>query len=110
MLWCMAPCGTDHDHSLAADLTVALILHGIWLVSQATPDHFVLVGETRPEYKRAGQVAPGDVMWVVASQDNTTMTPTVVFSTKTVRMAGLYAPLTLSGSIIVNDIAASVHR
>jgi len=70
----------------------------------------VLAGETSPQYKRAGHVAQGDVMWVMASHDNIRLVPAVVASTKTVRMAGLFAPLTLSGSIVVNDIAASVHR
>jgi hypothetical protein len=33
-----------------------------------------------------------------------------VVSSRVVVSRGLYAPLTLSGSIIINNVAASVHR
>jgi hypothetical protein len=38
------------------------------------------------------------------------LVPATVTDTRVVTNAGIYAPMTLSGSIIVNNIAASVHR
>jgi len=82
---------------------------GVALLQQATSDHFVLVGSERPTYKRAGQVVVGDTLWMsVAGAPK--LVPASVIRTHIVSNTGLYAPMTLSGSIIVNNIAASVHR
>ena len=48
-------------------------------------------------------------MWV-AQADSQMLVPAQVTTVTEVSKVGLYAPLTLSGSIIVNNIAASVHR
>jgi hypothetical protein len=77
---------------------------------QATPDHFVLTGSEHPTYERAEEVKPGDTVWLLANPKDTQLTPARVVSTRRVTNIGLYAPLTLSGSIIVNNVAASVHR
>jgi len=67
-------------------------------------------------YTRAGAVQPGDVMWVLASAEDGSrgqsgaLEEAVVESRHVVVSRGLYAPLTLSGTIIVNGVAASVHR
>lgn len=55
---------------------------------------------------------PGDTMWVVepAAVGGAPLVPAQVVETRTVVNTGLYAPLTLGGSIIVNGMAASVHR
>jgi hypothetical protein len=63
-----------------------------------------------PTYKRAGRIVPGDVVWVLASTSDTAMLPATVIAAETVVNTGLYAPLTLSGSIVVGNVAASVHR
>lgn len=76
---------------------------------QATADHFVLVGSTRPAYKRAGKVVVGDTLWM-SVPGCSQLVPAVVTKVHSVANTGLYAPITVSGSIIVNDIAASVHR
>lgn len=78
-------------------------------VEQMTADHFVLVGSGRPAYKRAGQVVVGDTLWM-SVPGVSQLVPARVTNTQTVINNGLYAPMTLSGSIIVNNIAASVHR
>jgi 2C-methyl-D-erythritol 2,4-cyclodiphosphate synthase len=77
---------------------------------QATPDHFVLVGLSAPTYKRIGEVSPGDVMWVAHSAASASLAPATVVDVGRVAKEGLYAPLTLGGSILVNGVAASVHR
>lgn len=76
---------------------------------QATPDHLVLVGLTAPTYKRIGEVVPGDVLWV-ASRASPHLVSAAVVDVRRVSNVGLYAPLTLGGSVLVNGVAASVHR
>lgn len=69
----------------------------------------MLVGTDRPTYKRAGSVVVGETLWMVVP-GAFQLVPATVTDTRVVTNAGLYAPMTLSGSIIVNNIAASVHR
>lgn len=80
--------------------------------TQASADHFVLIlapgSSKKVTYKRAGEVAPGDIMWVATGQQD--MAEAVVVAADTVTNTGLYAPLTLGGTIMVNNVAASVHR
>lgn len=73
-------------------------------------------GSKRPVYRRAGAVQIGDTMWVVAGAEDglrgqsDELEEAVVESRHVVVGRGLYAPFTLSGTIIVNGVAASVHR
>jgi len=91
--------------------TTAMSVPATLSALQATADHFLLVGAHLPTYKRAGDIAPGDVMWAAAAAvEGASLTPATVISSRTVTNTGLYAPLTLGGSIIVNGMAASVHR
>lgn len=61
-------------------------------------------------YKRAGEVAVGDVMLLMPTADAEQLSEAVVVSKQTVTNTGLFAPLTMSGSIVVNGVAASAHR
>lgn len=79
---------------------------------QATADHFVAVKDNSARgftFKRAADVDEGDVMLWVRPDSETTI-EVVVAAKRVVYNTGLYAPLTLSGTIIVNGLAASVHR
>jgi hypothetical protein len=80
------------------------------LCLQATPDHLVLVGLVAPTYKRSGEVAPGDIMWVATSASSSSLVAASVAGVRRVVKEGVYAPLTLGGSILVNGVTASVHR
>lgn len=51
-----------------------------------------------------------DVVWVLAGPRDKTLLPVTVASTRLVVSTGMFAPLTLSGSLIVDNVAASVHR
>jgi hypothetical protein len=81
---------------------------------QATADHFVLTKGRRAGsvHKRAGAVLPGDVMWVAgdAQQQQQQLSEAVVVARRVILNAGLFAPLTLGGTVVVNGVLASVHR
>lgn len=84
------------------------------LVLQATQDHLVAVvsnGGHGVEYRRAGQVSVGDIMLILSEgPQGNFLTRAQVVDKLTVRNKGLYAPLTPSGTIIVDGVVASVHR
>jgi hypothetical protein len=82
----------------------------VFLRRQATPDHFILAGLYKPTYKRIGEVAPGDVLWVAASTTSSSLVSATVVDVSGVASVGMFAPLTLGGSILVDGVAASVHR
>lgn len=91
-------------------------LRTVLLLHQASADHLVL---TRPKdssssgrnvCKRAAEVVVGDVMWVRTTPGDEALTEAAVVAKATVLNNGLYAPLTLGGTILVNGVAASVHR
>lgn len=83
---------------------------GLVACLQATPDHFNLTGDKNPTYKRAGAIKPGETVWLLDAQDSTKLTQARINATTVVQNTGMYAPMTLSGSIIVNNVVASVHR
>jgi hypothetical protein len=99
-----------HSDINASHCGAANFDHQVLLHLQATPDHFVLVGLTAPAYKRIGGVVPGDIMWVAHSGANSHLVPAEVMDVRHVSNTGLYAPLTLGGSVLANGVAASVHR
>lgn len=74
--------------------------------------HFALVileqSQGGIRYKRAKDIAINDKMWAWSAEDNEFL----VYIVKEVKIAlvqGLYNPFTLEGTIIVDDVVASVH-
>ncbi|XP_024534947.1 uncharacterized protein LOC9658011 [Selaginella moellendorffii] len=73
--------------------------------------HFVptLLKAGGVEFKRAQDVLVGDVLTASSPTNNSIMTPFPVTRISIVTKPGLYNPLTLQGTIVVNGVAASVH-
>jgi hypothetical protein len=67
-------------------------------------------GKDHTVYKCAGEVAVGDVMLRMSATDAQHLVEAVVVASHTTVNSGLFAPLTTGGAIIVNGVAASVHR
>lgn len=109
-----AHCNCLHIATATPLLTCCSLLFGcVHFLPQATPDHLVMIkgkGSSRVLYKRAGEVAVGDVMLRMDSADARQLSEAVVVATRTAVNTGLFAPLTTGGTIIVNGVAASVHR
>jgi hypothetical protein len=92
--------------------------HPTTLQLELTDTHFVLTQGTSPAaaplHKRASDVAVGDVMWAAAPAAmhpaaGQQLAAFTVCSTERVTLEGLYNPYTLSGTILVNGVAASSH-
>ncbi|KAA0194853.1 hypothetical protein FBUS_05739, partial [Fasciolopsis buskii] len=88
-----------------------------------TPDHLVYVKNDNNEVQRlravfASHLGRGDIIMVSSSYANKSLTEGIVLATEyatsfteagdfAMDLAGLYAPLTRSGSMIVNDVVVS---
>lgn len=81
-----------------------------------TPDHYMLIADPghagQWSYRRAvvaRQVKPGDGIWVYDDQRHV-LIETWIEDIKDVLEEGIFAPFTLTGNIIVNDVVASVYN
>lgn len=81
-------------------------------VLELSRKHFLPVGKKgalaykQAEMLRAGDVRLGDAVWV---QHTTGLSPYYVEEISGVQKAGLWAPYTRQGTIVVNGVVASVH-
>ena len=77
---------------------------------ELTSGHFVPVGASLAEatMTRARDVAAGDAV-LVASDGGKTYEPAVVASVEAVERAGLFAPVTASGTVVVDGVIASAY-
>jgi hypothetical protein len=76
-----------------------------------TPTHFLLVrkqNQRRDSYARAQEVSVGDFIFVSSPPNITSVLITRV-ERRTVENEDAYTPLTLEGTIIVNDLVASCY-
>jgi hypothetical protein len=76
-----------------------------------TPTHFLLVrkhNQRRDTYARAQDVSVGDFVFLSSSSNITTVRITRV-ERRTIENEDAYTPLTLEGTIIVNDFVASCY-
>ena len=76
-----------------------------------SPDHFMPIvpsGHTSTITVRSSSVAVGDMAFVWSEVQATTM-PELVVEVSNVTKKGLYNPYTASGTIVVDDVVASVH-
>lgn len=80
-----------------------------------TPDHYMLISDpAHPgqwEQHRAvtaGQVRPGDKVWIVDDESHE-LKETQIVDVVDAFEEGIFAPLTLTGSIIVDKVVASVY-
>ena len=81
-----------------------------------TPDHYMLVADvgsgSSMVHRRAvpaGQVKVGDRVWVMADGKGLSLTESTVTDIRDVFEEGLFAPFTLTGTVVVDDVLASVY-
>ncbi|XP_071162768.1 uncharacterized protein [Mytilus edulis] len=74
-----------------------------------TPEHIIFVGKSRKP-QHASTLRPGDAVNVlVNSDDDQTVTMAVVLSILKVKRRGIYAPLTYSGRLLVDNVDVSCY-
>ena len=82
----------------------------------ATHDHFVyVVGSKSKAWQDrravpAGEIGVGDEVWVTSAYGTQGLNTSIVVDVKDVYEKGLYAPFTLTGTIIADDVVASVYN
>ena len=81
-----------------------------------TPDHYMLVADvglgSHTVHRRAvpaGQVKVGDRVWVMADGKGLSLTESTVTDVRDIFEEGLFAPFTLTGTIVVDGVVASVY-
>ena len=95
--------GAQDSSRLAPFIVIETGLHKI----EMSADHFIRVLSSGVEhFKRASQVSIGDTIW--ATSGGSLKPIAVTAMSQTVQM-GLFNPYTPSGTIVVNDVLASVY-
>ncbi|KAK9818851.1 hypothetical protein WJX74_000263 [Apatococcus lobatus] len=95
--------GGRDSRQLAPFIVIETGLHRI----EMSADHFIHVQSSgRQLFKRASQVSIGDMIW--AEHEGALESTAVVGISRAVQI-GLFNPYTPSGTIIVNDVLASVY-
>ena len=95
--------GARDSSRLAPFTVIETNLHKI----EMSADHFIRVLSSEVEqFKRAGQVSVGDIIW--ATSKGSVISAAVTAVSQTVQ-TGLFNPYTPSGTIFVNDVLASVY-
>lgn len=74
-----------------------------------TPEHIIFVGKNR-QPKHASSLIPGDQLYFITHDNNRqTLTMSIVLSILKVKRRGIYAPLTYSGRLLVENVDVSCY-